>query len=90
MTHELAQRIFEAGDELGVEIQIRERYSGRHMYGDITTGIIYSDNSALLQSVSYAAAKMMEDRGYGHEFEEFMQAISNLKYDSMGKSTIAY
>ena len=90
MTHELAQRIFEAGDELGVEIQIRERYSGRHMYGETTTGIIYSDNSALLQSFSYAAAKMIEDRGYGKEFEEFMEAIPDLKYDSMGQSTIAY
>jgi len=90
MTHEIAQRIFEAGDELGVEIQICEKYSGRFMYGDITTGIIYSDNSALVQSVSYAKSKMMEDRGYGHEFEEFMNAISNLKYDEMGKSMIAY
>jgi hypothetical protein len=60
------------------------------MYGDITTGIIYSDNSALVQSVSFAKSKMMEDRGYGHEFEEFKKAISNLKYDSMGKSMIAY
>ena len=90
MTHEIAQRIFEAGDELGVEIQICERYSGRFMHGDITTGIIYSNNSALLQSFSYAAAKMIEDRGYGQEFEEFMQAIPELKYDSMGQSMIAY
>lgn len=87
MKHELAEILT---DELGVliEIELREIYSGRGMYGDTTSGVVVDSMTDFLSGLGDWLDTMHED-----DFDtakKLGEAIRNVRTDSMGKSIIIY
>lgn len=79
MTTEAAKIIAIYGGE------ILENYSGRNMFGERTTGVIFEDQSEF----NLAIADLLE-RCDRDECEVVANAIRYLKTDNMGKQTIYY
>lgn len=73
--------------EVNPDLELREEYSGRGMFGDKTSGVTGDINDFILAVASVAYDLGMEGDG----FDEFQDDLNNLKTDSMGRdSTIFY
>ena len=77
-------------DELGmlIEVELREDYSGRGMYGENTSGIVVDSMNEFLKGLGDYLETAHED-----DFEtikEIGAAIRRLKTDSMGYQIIIY
>jgi hypothetical protein len=101
MKIEIAEIIVNAAEEIGLDMSLRENYSGRGMFGKTTTGIIYNSEGDLLQAVGCAAANLkqaeLEAPNYRDDsdtktltVEEFLNAIRRTSRDNMGHSGIIY
>lgn len=86
MEKKIAQKIVEAAEVIGLELQHDETYSGRGMYGNKTDAIIAESLGDLLQCVAYAAGTL-EDRD---DLDEFVGELSSICTDNMGRSAIVY
>lgn len=75
MTTEQAQEI---ADNCSVDVEVREGYSGRGMYGRKVTGLVVADVSDLI-AIGFAAAEA------GIDMDDLPH-----RYDSMGRSIIVY
>lgn len=64
MDKPVADAILAAADAIGIEMTIREDYSGRGMYGKATTGIVYDGLGNLLQCVATAVCDLKEEADY--------------------------
>jgi len=74
----------EVADEVGIESEVYEGYSGRAMYGKTTTGIVTKDAIALLgEAINWVAG----DCG---DYDFPADAFSGLKTDSMERDQILY
>jgi sugar phosphate isomerase/epimerase len=98
MKIEIAKAIVETAEELGIEINLYENYSGRGMFGRTTAGIVYDKDGDLLQAVAKAAKVYTEITDEAREngielafdVDDFIHGLKNLSSDSMGRSTIIY
>lgn len=64
-------------------LELRENYSGRGMYGNTTTAIVFDSHNEFLAACVEAALN-------SDDFDEFLDEISRFSYDSMGLSKIVY
>lgn len=89
MISDLAELICEALHNESVLHEIRYDYSGRGMYGETTTGIVFDGNIAtVLSAVIKNAGLFCTNDSEG--FYEPMFESANFQTDSMGLSTIIY
>ena len=75
MTIQLANFLKNALEYDGKEAEIRERYSGRGMFGRETVGIVFSSPTILLESI---LTYIKENRGLRRKFQiliEFKEII---------------
>lgn len=89
-----ARKIVQAGDDLGLELNIREEYSGRGMFGKKTAGVVFDSLNDLLQSVAHAAAETaiedFEEHDGDESMQDFMEGLEIKGQDNMGMSSIVY
>ena len=87
MKPETAQLIF---DELE-DGSLYENYSGRGMYGSMTTGVVVNEISDFIVAAVAASYSMgLNAHREPRAFTEFTQEIKSVKFDSMGKNFIFY
>ena len=101
MDVKVAQKIVGILDNMGVEAEIYEDYSGRGMYGKTTTGIVCDAGKSAMIGYAYAVAvvQTMEDEDDGtvdafnieHELCDWdrVQCIPT-RCDNMGLQMIYY
>ena len=87
MKLETAKRIVEAAHEDGIDLHIREDYSGRSMYNKTTAGVV-GTLPDFIQAVAAAAFAM----GWEHDgaYDVMARELRNLRTDNMGHQTIVY
>lgn len=92
MNKEIAEMITQFGNDLS----IHEEYSGRGMYGSITTAITCDSKDDLMEAIGELFFEMIldaKDMGEDYETEnakELKNALSNLQQDSLGMGYIFY
>lgn len=77
-------------DELSmlIDIELREEYSGRGMFGGITSGVVVDSLSEFISAVGdYLSSAEADDIEI---IKEIGSAIKHIKTDSMGYSVIIY
>lgn len=84
MKKELAEALFDACDNNGINADIREDYSGRGMYGKVTCGIVVDSVADVLSCLVNNADLFVGENG------ERLFADCNFRTDSMGRGTIIY
>lgn len=101
MELEIAKRIVKAGEDMGLDISLREDYSGRGMYGKKTTGIITDQFGNIIQATAAAAVDLQKENDYFESLTEDQQQnppmaveyfLDNLDFakDNMGYDLIIY
>lgn len=88
MKTEHAKEIAEAATDIGLNVTHRDGYSGRGMYGEETDGVVGSIGD-IIQAIASAAYQYGQAKSES-EGEEFLVAMGNLKFDSMGRGQIVY
>ena len=84
MTKKTMQFLSEGLNNLGIEHECRENYSGRYMYGTTTCGIVLDNVTNLICAVASAC-------DCGHVVpEDLLDNDEGFNTDSMGMSTIVY
>ena len=85
MKLEHAQTIIEAADEIGgLDLQLDDHYSGRCMYGGKTAAII-GDLATIIRCIALAGYNFGRD-DKDVEVDQFVDAMSQLSFDTMGRS----
>ncbi len=84
MQKELAVKLVELMNDSGEEARLYEDYSGRGMFGEMTTGVVCSSINKLLMVVIANASEFVDGDGY----EIF--PYQSLKTDNLGLRTIVY
>ncbi len=82
----------EALVNIGTDLELREEYSGRGMYGKKTNGVV-GKLSDLLISVANAAFDLGVDCDGENgmtDFDEFMKDVENIKSDNMGRDNMIF
>lgn len=94
MLLETAKLIVVAAEDIGYEIQLRESYSGRGMYGKTTSGIVCDNLGDFVGAVAQAAANLADAETHveseGMSTDDFISDVSAISTDSMGRSIIIY
>ncbi len=93
----IARRIVEVAEDAGIELRLQEDYSGRAMYGETTYGVVGS-LSGFMQAVVMATESVVDDEnnmaldagGAPISTDKLVRAMSSIRTDSMGRSTIFY
>lgn len=102
MDKPVADAIIAAADAIGLEMSIRESYSGRGMYGKDTVAVIYEDTNDLLKAVATAVIDLKDAEEYvthrqeqGEEVddvalraEDFVEELGGFRYDNMGRDSL--
>lgn len=98
----LAQMFSMAAEDLGGEIEVRESYSGRGMFGENTAAVVFEGGeSDMLSLGAYVGAnfKKLKERVakefgadvVGYLVEDLFADLSDMRFDSMGRSgRVAY
>lgn len=97
MKIEIAKVIVEACEEIGIEVDLREDYSGRGMYGSTTAALVLADEKDLVKATALAAIRVHENAEHeefnGREAsmtsEDYLQGL-DFKFDSMGHDIVVY
>lgn len=76
--------------EEGIEIETREKYSGRGMFGSSTGAIVISCKADLLRLAVLAGAAAVRDEAEGLTEYEVAEAFAALRSDSMGHDIVVY
>lgn len=86
-----AQAIIEAAETNSFEMELREGYSGRGMFGKTTVGIVYKNLGDLLTATAEAAVELYrkDQEDNGSRFDKFIVDIPD-NTDSMGLDSIIY
>lgn len=96
MKLEHAQRIVRAANDIGLDVTLREDYSGRGMYGKTTTGVVGSQ-SDIIASIATAAYWLGQDSVQKEDIrdiedvegdEAFLEAMGQLVFDNMGRDNL--
>lgn len=93
----IARRIVEVAEESGLDLRLQEDYSGRAMYGETTYGVVGSLRD-FMQAIVMTEESIVEDEhdmaldasGAPITTQQLVRAMSSIKTDSMGRSTIFY
>lgn len=93
----IARRIVEVAEESGLELRLQEDYSGRAMYGETTYGVVGSLRD-FMQAIVMTTESIIEDEqtedgelpSDAIGVPKLVRAMSSIKTDSMGRSTIFY
>lgn len=93
----IARRIVEIAEESGLDLRLQEDYSGRAMYGETTHGVVGSLRD-FMQAIVMTEESIAEDEydmaldasGAPITTQQLVCAMSSIKTDSMGRSTIFY
>lgn len=87
MDRKLAEMLVQVCEDDGLDVSLRESYSGRGMYGNDTVGVVLQEGDVtdILKAVINQATCFIDD-------EDDMEIFScnGLKLDSMGKGMILY
>lgn len=75
-----------AAEDVGVECEVREEYSGRGMFGRTTAALVVESPLVLVG----LAALIAGERRYPADLEDFLTNLNNLTWDSMGLSYVVY
>ena len=86
MKAEVAERIVEAGEALGLDVELYKDYSGRGMHGEKTAGVVASITE-FVQAVALAAVNAEADEGRGYAI---VDGVSFLRTDNMARQMIFY
>jgi len=89
MILEIATAISLAAADLGLEIEVREGYSGRGMYGATTTGLVYRSETDLLRAIALVAGTIAEEQGLD-ALDLFIEGLAELSTDDLGRQRIIY
>ena len=92
MDANIAKKLADAHEELTGDdegLTLREDYSGRGMYGEKTAGVV-GNLSEFLVAIAYVGITMGKDGIDENECYEFVEAISKLETDNMGRQMIFY
>ena len=90
MEKTVAKHIIAAAEVIGLELELREDYSGRGMYGSETVAIVGGDRE-FRQACCYAAGtidsqpKNQEDPEDVFDLDQFCEKMAGLRSDSMGR-----
>jgi hypothetical protein len=87
MKLETAQALERAAFDVGVEVEARESYSGRGMFGDTTAAVEFAHWRDLLVAVAQAALDADDEAG---EDAELLEELHRLRFDDMGLGHVAY
>lgn len=68
-------------------LELKESYSGRGMYGERCSGVVFESYNDLIFTVVYAAGSLQDHEDYDDFIDEVMNGFS---YDSLGLDKIAY
>lgn len=93
MKIEIAKSIVEAAEDMGEELELRESYSGRGMYGKETAGIVFDSIGVLMAAVArtgYNLCEIDSSDGSSESPYELEQELIHTHMDSMGLGTIIY
>ena len=82
-----AKKIVNAAFDIGYNMEIRD-YSGRCMFGEQTTAIVYEKLGEFLGAVAYAANNSLNSDADGYDLDQFIEDLQGLRTDNMGKSDI--
>lgn len=81
--------LVEAGKDLGLEINGREAYSGRGMYGR-TTAAVTAENASEVMAAIAQATRGLAQLEKDEEIDEFIEDLRGLRADSMGLGVVLY
>lgn len=86
-----AQALQRAAEELGVQCDIRDAYSGRGMYGRHTWAVIVT-GAHVIAPIAAQAMKMIKEAGTidGQEETDLVQDLLKLRTDDMGFDKVVY
>ena len=87
MKESIIKRIEEAANELGFEVEVRDEYSGRGMFGETAHAIVMNDENDFYVAAISVAFKIDNDT---EESDDFIQDMQDITFDSMGSSIVAY
>lgn len=76
--------IMDAADEVGLELEVYEDYSGRGMFGSRTCGVV--GNFQNLVVAIAIAAKDLDDTSH----EKFVEDLQDIRTDNLGRELIFY
>jgi hypothetical protein len=88
----IANHIIQASETIGLDLELREDYSGRSMYGS-TTHAITGDESDFMKAVAYAAGTIDcqdGDEDAHFDLDDFVDAMGSVRTDSMGRSCLIW
>lgn len=78
-----AEKIEQAAQDLGLELDLREDYSGRGMFGKKTAGVV-GGLGDIIKSIAHAATRLKEE-----EADDFVDDM-DIAIDNMGRDIIIY
>ena len=85
MKLEFAKLLVEASEELECPIDLRENYSGRGMFGKVTSGVV-GGKEDIQAALIKAAYNLGQNNG---DIDGFLEETS-FRWDNMGHDFIAY
>ena len=86
MTKPEADFIANIMENAGKNVEVRDDYSGRGMFGKTTCGVVVDSELLVISALLAYAKELSEDGPYIGEMPEF----DTLRHDNMGKQMIIY
>lgn len=90
MNKQMAKLLVASGEELGLDMELREDYSGRGMYGSTTAAVVAGSTAEIVAAAFGAgsAAVTMEEDGKRLDFNT--DDLLRLRQDAMGRGIVVY
>jgi len=93
----IAKRIIEASEVIGLDLELREDYSGRGSYGSETYAIV-GDEKSFRQAICYAAGTLDQVNLAEHpdgesetiDLDQFCEEMASLRTDNMGRYSMVW
>jgi len=92
MKEQIAKAIVKASTTLGLDLELRDSYSGRGMYGSTTVAVV-GDQREFLRALCFAAANIEEDTKDDEDpvyLDDFMDEVGSLRTDNMGRTALIW
>ena len=95
MKKQHADMIQEAANVIGLDVETRDDYSGRSMYGKEVSAVV-GDLGDIMACVAQAMKSLMEDLETAKEDDshpdpdDFIDDLRNTSIDNMGRSYVIY
>lgn len=86
MQKKSAVALRKAAEELGVDIEVDNDYSGRGMFGDTTYAVTVSGVASLASLIAVAGRIIPDSASH----EDFVEDMQNLRSDNMGRDYVYY